>query len=138
MRFRTFALDYPGALVEEKSFGVALHYRMAPQAEAAAKSLAVALSDELDLHLQEGKMVVELRVAGGDKGAAVQRLMRRSPMTGTSPVFAGDDVTDESGFAAARELGGHAILIGEPRPTAANFALSSPRALREWLREAVR
>lgn len=137
-RFRTFSQDCPGVLVEEKSFGVALHYRTAPQAEGAARSLAHDLAEELDLYLQEGKMMVELRVAGGDKGAAIQRLMGRPPMMGTIPIFAGDDITDEPGFAAVRELGGHAILIGEPRSTAANFGLPSPGALREWIMEAVR
>ena len=132
-RLRLFAQDQPGVFVEEKSFGVALHYRMAPNKEAEAQLLADALSNALGLQLQQGKMMVELRVAGGDKGLALQRLMNRAPMKGTAPVFAGDDVTDEAGFAAARKLGGHAILIGSPRATSADFNLPSPGALRDWL-----
>lgn len=137
-RLRQFAQGRPGVLVEQKSFGVALHYRMAPDAEAEAHDLAAALAGEFELEFQRGKMMVELRVAGGDKGRAIQRLMGRTPMKGTTPVFAGDDVTDEAGFAAARELGGHAILVGAPRTTSADFSLSSPAALREWLWKAVR
>jgi trehalose 6-phosphate phosphatase len=137
-RLRRFAQDRAGILVEDKSFGVALHYRMAPEAEAVAQALARTLADEFELHLQSGKMMVELRAGGGDKGGAIQRLMRRPPMRGTTPVFAGDDVTDEAGFAAVRDMGGHAILVGEERPTRANFALPSPAALREWLWQAVR
>ena len=136
-RLRLFADSRPGVVVEEKSFGVALHYRMAPIAEAEAHALAKALSAELELCLQPGKMMVELRVAGGDKGRAIQRLMDRAPMKGTAPVFAGDDVTDEPGFTAACELGGHGILIGSPRATAADFSLPSPGALRDWLRAAL-
>lgn len=136
-RLRQFAEGRPGVVVEEKSFGIALHYRMAPTTELEAHALGTALADELELCLQPGKMMVELRVAGGDKGLAVQRLMGRAPMKGTAPVFAGDDVTDEAGFAAARELGGHAILIGSPRATSADFSLPSPGALREWLRATV-
>lgn len=136
-RLRQFAESRPGVVVEEKSFGIALHYRVAPIAGAEAHALATALSAELELCLQPGKMMVELRVAGGDKGLAVHRLMDRAPMKGTAPVFAGDDVTDEPGFAAARELGGHAILIGSPRATSANFSLPSPGALRDWLWAAV-
>lgn len=136
-RMRRFARDREGVLVEEKSFGAALHYRMAPAVEKDAHALARLLSDELELSLQQGKMMVELRVAGGDKGTAVQRLMSRAPMKGTTPIFAGDDVTDEAGFASARALGGHAILVGSIRESAADFALPSPAALREWLREAV-
>lgn len=138
LRFHDFAQDWSGVLVEVKSFGVALHYRMCPAAAVAAGALASRLAKQFDLHLQDGKMMVELRVAGGDKGAAVERLMSRPPMRGTAPIFAGDDITDEAGFAAACKLGGHAIIIGERRPTAANFSLPSPGALREWLWEAVR
>lgn len=135
---RLFAKDRPGVLVEEKSFGVALHYRMAPEVRDEAHRICEELSGELDLVIQHGKMMAELRVAGGDKGRAVRRMMDRLPMKGTTPIFIGDDDTDEPGFAAARELDGHAILIGTLRPTAADFGISSPAILKDWLWEAVR
>lgn len=137
-RLRQFAQAWCGVIVEEKSFGIGLHYRMAPAAEAEVRAFAETLARELELDLQPGKMVMELRVAGGDKGTAVRHFMSRDPMKGTRPVFIGDDVTDEAGFAAALELGGHAVLIGPPRTTAAEFVLASPVALREWLRAAMR
>lgn len=137
-RLRVFADTRPGLLLEEKSFGVALHYRMSPEAEAAAHELARNLSAALDLELQHGKMMVELRVAGGDKGRAIHRLMDRPPMLGTKPVFIGDDVTDEPAFVAARDLGGHGIVIGSVQPTAADYRIDSPADLRGWLAEAVR
>lgn len=137
-RMRAFAAERPGLLVEEKSFGVALHYRANPPAEADAQAFARELGEELQLCLQHGKMMVELRVPGGDKGCAVRRLMSRPPMQGTHPIFIGDDVTDEPGFVAARELGGHGILIGPQRPTAADYRLACPADLRNWLAEAVR
>jgi trehalose 6-phosphate phosphatase len=77
-------------------------------------------------------------VAGGDKGGAVRRLMSRPPMLGTTPIFVGDDVTDEAGFIAARELGGHGILIGPEQPTAADYRIACPGDLRAWLADAVR
>lgn len=132
-RANEFAQDRPGVIVEEKSFGVGLHYRLNPSAEPEAAALAAALSRELGLELQPGKMMYELRVPGGDKGGAVRRLMAREAMQATKPLFFGDDVTDEAGFTAARELGGHGILVGPHRPTAAEFALASPTALRDWL-----
>jgi trehalose 6-phosphate phosphatase len=136
-RFRAFARQWPAVIIEEKSFGVALHYRTAPEAAGPADALAQSLAEQTGLHFQQGKMVAELRVAGGDKGAAVHRLMGRASMAGSSPLFAGDDLTDEPGFCAARELGGDAILVGEPRRTRANFGLRSPASLRQWLKEAV-
>lgn len=135
-RLRAFADETPGVLVEDKSFGAALHYRMNPAAEAEAGTLAAALADELDLALQPGKMMVELRLSGSDKGEAVRTMMAAAPFAGTVPLFAGDDLTDEPGFAAARALGGDGILIGEERASAAAYRLASPAALRRWLMEA--
>lgn len=136
-RMRDFINGRSGLLVEEKSFGVALHYRMNPETETAVHSLAAELSTQLALAVQHGKMMVELRVDGGDKGRAVHRLMSRPPMSGTRPVFVGDDVTDEPGFVAARDLGGHGILIGTERATAADYRIDSPAGLRAWLEQAI-
>lgn len=131
---RKFA-GYEGVLIEEKSFGVALHYRLAPEMEALAAGIMQALAEEHGLLVQPGKMMVELRVPGGDKGRAVRRLMSREPMAGTTPVFVGDDVTDEAGFRAAGELGGFGILVGAPRDTLARYMLPDPKAVHAWLRE---
>ncbi|MGV3511569.1 MAG: trehalose-phosphatase [Novosphingobium sp.] len=136
-RLHEFARHWPGVIIEEKSFGVGLHYRMAPAAEEMASALAGSLAGEFGLHLQRGKMVVELRVGGRDKGAAVASFMRRAPMAGTLPLFAGDDLTDEPAFSTVRDLGGHGILIGEQRATSASYGLPSPKRLRQWLMEAI-
>lgn len=130
---QAFAAAHPGALVETKSYSVALHYRQAPSIEASAQIVAQRLADEHGLGLEHGKMVVELRVTGGDKGVAVRRLMARAPMAGSRPLFVGDDLTDECGFETVRALGGVGILVGEPRMTAAQFGLPSVAAVRHWL-----
>lgn len=132
-RLRAFARDRDGLVVESKSYGVALHYRLAPALSEEADRRATEIADELALVLQKGKMMVELRVAGDDKGAAVHKLMQCAVMKGARPIFLGDDVTDETAFRAARALGGHAILVGPPRETNADFALPGPAAAREWL-----
>lgn len=132
-RFRDFADAHAGVLVEDKSFGVALHYRMAPSIEADAQALAMALAETLDLKFQPGKMMAELRLPGGDKGKAVHSLMARAPMAGTLPYFIGDDDTDEPGFVAAQMLGGAGILVGNRTPTAAIYALPDPAAVGDWL-----
>jgi trehalose 6-phosphate phosphatase len=135
---RVFADRHPGTMVEEKSFGVALHYRLVPLVEAKARLLGEELAAEFGLCFQQGKMVVELRPGGEDKGTAIRRWMEHAPMRGTRPVFLGDDITDEAGFAAVRDLGGAGILVGAPRPTAATYRLASPAAARAWLGEALR
>lgn len=80
-------------------------------------------------------MMIELRVAGGDKGVAVRRMMRLAPMKGTMPVFIGDDRTDENGFEAVTELGGAGIFVGKPGETGAHYLLESPAAVRAWLEQ---
>lgn len=129
-----FARDRPGVLVEDKPFGVGLHYRQAPEQEADARALAATLADRHDLHLQLGKMVAELRLPGGDKGSALKALMAEPGRAATRPVFMGDDVTDEAAFAAACELGGAGILIGPARDTRARYRLDDVPAARAWLR----
>jgi trehalose 6-phosphate phosphatase len=134
-RLRAFAETRDGVSIENKSYGAALHYRRAPEQEEAARALVRELGATLDLHVQDGKMMAELRVPGGDKGAAVRRLMARAPMAGTRPIFVGDDLTDEAGMQAARDLGGEGILVGPPRETAARYGLTDPAAVRAWLQE---
>jgi trehalose 6-phosphate phosphatase len=98
--------------------------------------LASALSETHDLHLQPGKMMIEVRTGGGDKGTAIRALMREPDMVGRRPLFMGDDLTDEPGFVAAQELGGAGILVGEPRETAARYRLEGVEATLAWLEAA--
>lgn len=129
---------HPGVLVEDKPFGVGLHYRRAPAAAADADRLAQELAAAHGLSLQRGKMVVELRLPGRDKGSAVEALMAEPERRHTRPVFMGDDVTDEAGFAAARALDGAGVLVGPPRNTAATYRLDDVAAALSWLEAACR
>lgn len=132
-RFRDFADAHAGIIVEDKSYGTALHFRAAPELAPDAQALAAALADALGLQLQHGKDMIELRVAGGDKGKAVRMMMARAPMLGTLPWAFGDDETDETAFVVANELGGAGILVGCRAPTLARYALPDPAAMRAWL-----
>jgi trehalose 6-phosphate phosphatase len=115
---------------------VALHYRRAPDLESEVRVFAHNLSVASGLTLQHGKMMTELRVTGGDKGQAIKRLMARAPMSGSTPIFLGDDDTDEPAFAAVAELGGAGILVGDIRQTAARYMLPDVAAVRRWLHRA--
>ncbi len=135
--FRAFAANAPGLLVEDKGAAVALHYRGAPAAADAGRALARRLALELGLTVQDGDLVVELRAEGPDKGGAVEAFMAEPPFAGFRPVFVGDDLTDEHGFAAARAQGGFGVVVGARRPTAALYALSDVGAVQQWLRRAL-
>jgi trehalose 6-phosphate phosphatase len=131
--FQALAEAHPGVVVEEKPYGAALHYRLAPDAGAACDALADAVAARTGFALQRGKMVVELRAHGADKGDAVRRFMNEPPMMGTRPIFIGDDLTDEAGFRAAEALGGWGVLVGGPRHTAARYRLAGVFEVHKWL-----
>lgn len=132
-----FAALHPGTIVEHKRYGLALHYRMAPDVEEKARRLMGSLAEMFSFGLQTGKMMVELKIAGGNKGQAVTAFIGEPSMAGTRPWFIGDDVTDEDGFRAAQTLGGGGILVGEPRETVATYSLPNVEAVRAWLTEAI-
>ena len=122
-----------GFALETKPHGAALHYRGRQELEARGIAFAHALADEQGLAVKRGKCVIELTRPGADKGGAVRAFMDAHPFAGALPIFLGDDVTDEDGFAAALDLGGSAIVVGERRPTSAPFALPGPASVLEWL-----
>ncbi len=79
-----------------------------------------------------GKFVFEIKPAGINKGIAIDAFLREAPFSGRVPVFAGDDTTDESGFAVVQPRGGIAIKVGSG-PSQALHRLDSPLAVFEWL-----
>lgn len=129
----TLAKAQRGLLLEDKGASVALHYRLAPEAGPAVADCARRLARQTGLVLQEGHMVAELRTPGPDKGEALRAFMEEAPFFFGRPVMIGDDLTDEDAFAAAKALGGHAVLIGQPRRSRARWRLDSPAALLAWL-----
>lgn len=135
--FRAFATRDSGLLVEDKGLSVALHFRLAANCAHAARACARRLAAETGLTLQHGDMVEELRTPGPTKADSVRAFMAEPPFFGATPLFLGDDITDEDGFAAARALGGAGILVGAPRPTGARYRLPNVDAALSWLEAAL-
>lgn len=131
--FTAFIADKPGLLVERKTLSVGLHFRRAPGWADACRMLAEEAAQATGLIIQPGKMLYELRPGGADKGTAVAELMKTAPMAGGTPIFMGDDLTDEEGMLAAKALGGCGILVGPPRVTAAQWRLEQVGAVRHYL-----
>jgi trehalose 6-phosphate phosphatase len=126
--------DNPGMLLEIKGASLALHYRAAPGREAAAReATARMVAAHADAYvLQPGKMVYEIKPKNVDKGRALRAFLDEPPFAGRVPVFAGDDLTDEKGFAVVNERGGLSIKVGAGE-TAARTRVDSVSALFEWL-----
>jgi trehalose 6-phosphate phosphatase len=123
----------PRLILEEKALSLALHYRAAPERETELRKSAQAIAVADGLALQTGKMVVELRTPGADKGEAIRLLMQAAPFADARPRFIGDDDTDEAGFAVAAALGGHGIRVGPAAETVAAYGLPDVAAVAAWL-----
>lgn len=114
---------YPGATIETKPVSVAFHVRNAAP-EHAQRALDDALNAvrDWDIHVTEGKAVLEFAVIDTDKGAAIEQL--RQGTDANAVVFFGDDVTDEKAF--NRLTGGDIGVKVGPGPTLARYRVDSP------------
>lgn len=130
------AAAHPGAWVEDKGIALAFHWRAAPAARRALEAIAASATTQLTgYRLQHGNCVLELRPDGHHKGTAIEHLMGTAPFAGRTPVYAGDDFTDEDGFMTINALGGLSIIVGDRRPTTARHAIADTASLRGWLAE---
>lgn len=125
---------HPGMLLEVKGASLALHYRNAPLAEPIARDAAQRVVAQHADHyvLQPGKMVYEIKPKHVDKGRALAAFFDERPFAGRMPVFAGDDLTDEKGFAVVNQRGGLSIKVGAGE-TAARVRVDSVGAFLAWL-----
>lgn len=121
-----------GLLLERKSSSLALHYRARPDLGALCADAVEGVVGEIDgLVILPGKMVFEIKPKGIDKGMAVRAFLEEPPFKGRTPIFAGDDVTDEHGFAVVNALGGISVKIDEG-DTQAAFR-TNRKGLLDWL-----
>jgi trehalose 6-phosphate phosphatase len=126
------ASGYENVAVEEKPAGFALHTRRATDADTEAANAEAARRVEAeapDAFSRTGKDVLEFAVRDASKGDGLDRLRA---MTGaTAVLFAGDDVTDEDGFAV---LGPDDFgLKCGPGTTAAAYRVADPAAVAHLL-----
>ncbi|MEU6734597.1 trehalose-phosphatase [Streptomyces physcomitrii] len=99
-----------GSWIEEKGRAVAVHTRRAADPEAlfaALRTPLAALATRHGLVLEPGRLVLELRPAGMDKGVALTDCLRESGAE--SVLYAGDDLGDLAAFAAVERLRGEGL-----------------------------
>lgn len=130
-----FAARTPGAFVEEKSFGLAWHYRMADpdygisQANGLMLHLTTLLANE-PVEVLHGDKVIELRPHGVHKGRVVSSIMEHAHPDSLLMAM-GDDRTDEDLFAALPPTA-VAIHVG-PTASRAAIRLADVTAVRKFL-----
>jgi trehalose 6-phosphate phosphatase len=75
--------------------------------------------------------VLEIKPKGFTKATAAEAFMSEPPFAGRTPVFVGDDLTDEPGLRFAESVGGVSIAVGDR--LRAQWHLENPREVRRWL-----
>jgi trehalose 6-phosphate phosphatase len=127
--------EFPGTFIENKHYSFAVHYRQAPAVGDALRArLARLIEDKRQsgITMLEAHCAFELKSRRFDKGRAVEAFLETPAFMGRTPIFIGDDATDEAGFAAVNARGGRAYSVGRRRPgVVATF--ESPSAVRGWL-----
>ncbi len=124
---------HPGTLLEDKGRTIAVHFRLAPHAEAVVRQSVTGIVGSLGAgyHAQDGNMMIEIKPRGFSKGDAIGAFMREPPFAGRLPVFVGDDLTDLDGFAVVESHGGISIGVGDR--VRGQYQLEGPAAVRAWL-----
>ncbi len=139
------AARYPDSWVETKPAGRVLQVRLARSDEARRRAVAEAeealgelagLAGLAPFFVGHGKDVLEVAVVRADKGQGLDLL--RSVTGAEAVLFAGDDVTDETGFARLDPARDVSIKVG-PGETGAQFRIGGPadvasvlEAVRSW------
>ncbi|GGN60936.1 trehalose 6-phosphate phosphatase [Streptomyces albiflavescens] len=96
---------WQGTWIEEKGRAVAVHTRRASDPQAAFEALREPLTDLATRHgliVEPGRMVLELRPPGMDKGVALLEYVRE--IGAEAVLYAGDDLGDLPAFAAVDKL----------------------------------
>jgi trehalose 6-phosphate phosphatase len=136
-QLRELEFANPGLLLEDKGNALAFHYRRAPAFEKTIHDkvyeLVKPISDKFIV--RPGKFVFEIAPRGASKRIAIESFMQEAPFRGRVPVFLGDDVTDEDGFAAVNEMNGISVHVGTTHNSVARHQLASVTSVISWLRE---
>jgi trehalose 6-phosphate phosphatase len=111
---RRFASE-PGILIEDKGCSVAVHWRLAPEAEDHAS-----------------QAVAEVLPSRATKGGIIGHFLTEAPYRNRRPIFMGDDLTDEQAFDAVNASGGISVRVGRG-PTLADYRVDTPAAVRDLL-----
>ncbi|MGA5794226.1 trehalose-phosphatase [Streptomyces cellulosae] len=96
---------WQGTWIEEKGRAVAVHTRRASDPQAAFEALRAPLTDLATRHglvVEPGRLVLELRPPGMDKGVALLEYARE--IGAGSVLYAGDDLGDLAAFTAVDKL----------------------------------
>jgi trehalose 6-phosphate phosphatase len=127
-QFERHLRAYPSAWIENKKSSLSIHLldvprdqqsRLRRELQACFRPFRKSLRAEANLRDIE---ILPRSIRG--KGAAVRRLLASPKLHGAFPFYFGDDLSDESGFAAVKR--GISVHVGKGRKTRARYKVSTP------------
>ncbi len=122
-----------GLDIEDKSVSAAVHYRNTRPEDRSRIATVVheAVASVPSLRIAAGKMVYDITPADGvDKGTAALAMARE---TGGTPLYFGDDTTDESAFGALPPPAITVFVGPDSRSTVARYRVADPCQVGESL-----
>lgn len=124
----------PGALVEPKGVGIAVHYRNVPDARPLLVEELIRVLRSFDrFALHPGRRVLEIIPKGYSKGTALTWLMQLAPFQGRRPIMIGDDAGDQPAFVEAERQGGFGLKVSGEHFSTAQSDFHSISQVRCWL-----
>jgi trehalose 6-phosphate phosphatase len=126
--------DTEGLQIEDKGLTLSVHFRrVSEQLRDWVRNVAHStVGRSRSFSCREGKMVLEVRPQiTWHKGHALKWIAREVLPAGSVPIYIGDDVTDEDGFAAIPE--GITIKVGGAAETEAQYLLPDVLAVGQFL-----
>jgi trehalose 6-phosphate synthase/phosphatase len=130
---KSYVQKLPGALIEEKEYSVAFHFRRSDPELASLRVRELmnhlsAFIGNVDVQILRGNKVIEVRSAGIDKGVAAMHWISKNNDPSRFILAIGDDVTDEDLFRVIpRE--GFSIRVGRGTSYAMYNLLSTDEVL---------
>lgn len=129
-----------GVVTETKPLGAVVHFRKAPKLRDALKRAASDIAaTHQDFECHPAKMAFELRLRDVGKQRVVADWMAKEPFIGRTPIYFGDDLTDEPAMQWVQEAGGLAVKVGDG-DTVADRRAEGPAhvldSLRSWVERA--
>ncbi len=139
--------DYNGVFIEDKHYGIAVHFRQYPGGGQRVRDTFHGLVREKGwngcsgLQVLEGAKVIELRPQGPDKGTALHTFRERMCSEGCATAYIGDDTTDEDAFRVLTDLTrDYPILVSEETNvnSCARYRLDDSRQVHGFLNKLLR
>jgi len=131
-----------GAIIEEKKFSVAVHYRLSDPQEVPGiqKIVEEIVGRNHSLRLMHGKKVFEILPAiPWNKGRAVRWIMQALKLSweDSNVIYIGDDTTDEDAFRVVRTRGAGILVAAQAKISSADYRLNSPDEVKKLFDELI-